>query len=78
MIVDVITAAIAAQGTTLNDYRTVQGGVGEYGNQLDAYGHDGDPCGRCGTLIVKSVVAQRGTHHCPRCQRCVSGPISAS
>ncbi|OUK25864.1 hypothetical protein BU183_12220, partial [Enterococcus faecium] len=24
---------------------------------------------RCGTPIVKTKVAQRGTHYCPNCQR---------
>lgn len=68
-IVDVLSASIEAQGTTLNDYRTVNGEVGAYLDELDVYGHDGEPCKRCGTTIAKTVVGQRGTHHCPRCQR---------
>ena len=66
---EVLAAAVALQGTTLYDYRTVNGEVGAYLEKLDAYGHDGDPCRRCGTPLVRSVVGQRGTHHCPRCQR---------
>lgn len=66
---EVLTAALAAQGTTLYDYRTVNGEVGAYRERLDAYGHAGEPCPRCGAPIVRSVVGQRGTHHCPRCQR---------
>ena len=27
------------------------------------------PCPRCGTVIDRIVVAQRGTHLCPRCQK---------
>jgi formamidopyrimidine-DNA glycosylase len=68
-IVAVLSASIEAQGTTLNDYRTVNGEVGAYLDELDAYGHDGDPCKRCGVLLEKIVVGQRGTHFCPRCQR---------
>lgn len=69
-IVAVLEASIEAQGTTLNDYRTVSGEVGAYLQQLNAYGHDGDPCPRCkATLLRKIVVAQRGTHYCPRCQK---------
>ncbi|MGO3750902.1 zinc finger domain-containing protein, partial [Vagococcus salmoninarum] len=26
------------------------------------------PCDNCGTPIVKTKVAQRGTHFCPKCQ----------
>jgi len=66
---EVLTAAVELQGTTLNDYRTVNGEVGAYLERLDAYGHDGDACPRCGTTIVRIVVGQRGTHLCPRCQR---------
>lgn len=66
---EVLAAAVEHQGTTLYDYRTVNGEVGAYLEKLDAYGHDGDPCRRCGRPLVKVVLAQRGTHYCPRCQR---------
>ena len=66
---EVLAAAVELQGTTLYDYRTVNGEVGAYLEKLDAYGHDGDPCPRCGVSIVRIVVGQRGTHLCPRCQR---------
>jgi len=64
----VLDASIEAQGTTLNDYRTVNGEVGAYLEQLAAYGHEGDPCPRCGDAIERIVVGQRGTHYCPACQ----------
>jgi formamidopyrimidine-DNA glycosylase len=66
---EVLAAAVELQGTTLNDYRTVNGAVGSYLERLDAYGHAGDPCPRCGTPIERSVLGQRGTHACPACQR---------
>jgi formamidopyrimidine-DNA glycosylase len=64
----VLATAVAHQGTTLRDYRTVNGAVGAYAAQLDAYGHAGDPCRRCGGVIERLVVGARGTHVCPRCQ----------
>lgn len=33
------------------------------------YGKDGDPCRRCGSVIVRTVQAGRSTYHCRRCQR---------
>jgi formamidopyrimidine-DNA glycosylase len=66
---EVLAAAVELQGTTLNDYRTVNGAVGSYLERLDAYGHAGDPCPRCGTPIERSVLGQRSTHACPACQR---------
>lgn len=69
MIKDVLSASIAAQGTTLRDYRTVNGEVGAYLEELKAYGQKEEPCPRCGTPISKIVVAGRGTHFCPKCQK---------
>ena len=66
---DVLQASIEAQGTTLYDYRTVNGEVGAYLEKLDAYGHEGEPCRRCGTTIERIVVGQRSSHVCPTCQR---------
>jgi formamidopyrimidine-DNA glycosylase len=67
-IVGVLEESVALQGTTLYDYRTVNGEVGAFIERLAVYGHDGEPCARCGTTIEKLVVGQRGTHVCPRCQ----------
>jgi formamidopyrimidine-DNA glycosylase len=66
---EVLTASLEAQGTTLNDYRTVNGEVGAYLEQLDAYGHAEEPCPRCGRPLRRIVVGQRGTVYCAACQR---------
>jgi formamidopyrimidine-DNA glycosylase len=66
---DVLTAAIAREGTSFRDYQLVNGQSGRYLTELDAYGRAGLPCRRCGTPLRGTVVAQRGTTHCPRCQR---------
>lgn len=68
-IVDILSASIAAQGTTLRDFRTVGGEVGAYVQSLQAYGRQGEPCDRCGQPIRRVVVGQRSTHFCGRCQR---------
>ncbi|MGI6009189.1 MAG: bifunctional DNA-formamidopyrimidine glycosylase/DNA-(apurinic or apyrimidinic site) lyase [Methanomethylophilus sp.] len=36
---------------------------------LSVYGKAGEPCPVCGCPIVRSVIAGRGAHWCPRCQR---------
>ena len=68
-IKEVLEASIEAQGTTLNDYRTVNGEVGVYVSQLDAYGHAEEPCPRCGTALSKINLGGRGTHFCKTCQK---------
>ena len=66
---EVLTASLTFKGTTLQDYRTVNGEVGGYAAQLQVYGRGGAPCPRCGRPISKIVVAGRGTHFCPHCQK---------
>jgi len=68
-IKEVLSESLEAHGTTLSDYRTVNGEVGGFGSFLQIYGRAGEPCLRCGRTIEKLVVAARGTHHCPRCQQ---------
>lgn len=64
----VLLRALNAQGLSFSDYRHADGGEGQMLGKLRAYGRAGAPCLRCGTSMVKSVVAGRGTHHCPTCQ----------
>lgn len=66
---EVLHASLAAQGTTLRDYRTVNGEVGGFAAALQVYSHAGEPCARCGTLLKRILIAGRGTVFCPRCQK---------
>ena len=75
---EVLTASLTFKGTTLQDYRTVNGEVGGYAAQLQVYGRPDAPCPRCGRPISKIVVAGRGTHFCPHCQRLPRPPKAAS
>lgn len=68
-IVTVLQAAIDREGTTFRDYQMVNGQSGRYATELVAYGKAGQPCRRCGTVMRRTTVAQRGTTFCPRCQR---------
>jgi formamidopyrimidine-DNA glycosylase len=63
-----LEAGIARQGATLRDYAQPSGAAGTMQDEFKVYGRDGEPCLRCGALIVKTRVAGRGTWFCPRCQ----------
>lgn len=65
---DVLARAIEARGTTLRDYRDARGNAGEGMAALRVYGRGGLPCTRCGMGLLCSVIAQRTTTWCPRCQ----------
>jgi formamidopyrimidine-DNA glycosylase len=64
----VLTKAITNGGSTLRDYRDGYGQAGNNQEHFAVYQRAGLPCLRCGTPIVRMVVAQRGTHLCPQCQ----------
>jgi formamidopyrimidine-DNA glycosylase len=68
-IIDVLERAVEAGGTTIRTYLNALGEAGKFQMSLNVYGQTGNPCGRCGTPIVKIKVAQRGTHFCPQCQK---------
>lgn len=69
VIRELLALAVAHRGTTFRDFRDGQGAHGAYQELLQVYERAGQPCGRCGTPIVKTVLVGRGTHHCPGCQR---------
>ena len=64
-----LAAAIEVGGTTLRDFYGGDGEPGYFRQQLDVYERGGEPCRRCGTAIVRSVLGQRATYFCKRCQR---------
>jgi formamidopyrimidine-DNA glycosylase len=68
-VIAALELAIEAQGSSIRDFRTPDGGYGSAQERLHAYGRGGEPCERCGTLMRRTVVAQRGTTYCPHCQR---------
>ena len=66
----ILRTAIANGGTTFDAvYSDAEGKPGRYRELLKVYRRTGEPCLNCGTPIERIVVAQRGTHICPRCQR---------
>jgi formamidopyrimidine-DNA glycosylase len=69
----VLRRGIESMGTTLGvglgNFRTPEGGYGSNEDNLRVFRRAGRPCPRCGTAIRRLIVAQRGTHICPRCQR---------
>lgn len=66
----VLKRAIDLGGTSIDVmYKRVNGASGGFQDSLRAFDRAKRPCRRCGTIIVKTVVGQRGTHYCPGCQK---------
>ncbi len=70
----VLEVGIEHGGTTLGRHQDVWGQAGWNRAHLQVYGRAGEPCLRCGTPIVRMVIAQRSTHFCPMCQPLAGTP----
>ncbi len=67
---EVLHAALAEDGASFDRfYRTPTGNPGRFQANFQVYGRTGAPCHRCATAIVRAVIGQRSTHHCPSCQQ---------
>jgi formamidopyrimidine-DNA glycosylase len=65
----VLTAAIAAGGSSLRDYVHSSGELGYFQLQTRVYDREGLPCKTCATPIRRIVQGQRASFYCPNCQR---------
>lgn len=64
----VLRSALASSGTSLRDYRMVNGQSGRFQERLRVYDRETEPCQRCGVPIARIVQSGRSTYFCPSCQ----------
>jgi len=64
----VLRRAIRDHGSSVDDFRAPDGSPGRYQDRLAVYGREGEPCPRCGAIIVRIRIQGRSAHFCPRCQ----------
>jgi formamidopyrimidine-DNA glycosylase len=67
-VVQALRAGLNAGGATIDDFRHPDGVSGAFQHEFLVHLRRGEPCGTCGTQIVKLVAAGRGTYVCERCQ----------
>ena len=65
----ILAHAIKRGGTTLRDFISPDGVPGYFEQELFVYGRAGEACRVCGAPIRASVIGQRSTFFCARCQR---------
>ena len=65
----VLTEAIKAGGTTLQDFAKVDGKPGYFSHELSVYGRENENCYNCNGKIRRIVQNQRSTFYCPKCQK---------
>ncbi len=67
---EVLDEAVAVGGTSFDAlYVNVNGQSGYFDRSLNAYGREGQPCLRCGSLIRRTSWMNRSSFWCPTCQR---------
>jgi formamidopyrimidine-DNA glycosylase len=65
----VLTAAIAAGGSSLRDYVHSSGEMGYFQLHTRVYDREGLPCKTCAAPIRRIVQGRRASFYCPNCQR---------
>jgi len=69
----VLELSIAKGGSSDKNYVNAEGKKGSYLTFANVFRREGKPCPRhSDTLIIKTRVAGRGTHTCPKCQKVVN------
>jgi formamidopyrimidine-DNA glycosylase len=66
---EVLELSIEKGGSTDRNYVNAEGKKGSYIDFARVFRREGLPCPRCGTELLKTRVAGRGTHTCPKCQK---------
>jgi formamidopyrimidine-DNA glycosylase len=64
-----LRTAIAAGGTTIQDFQDESGDPGFFQLKLKVYGRNGEPCFVCGHTIRCIRNGQRSTFYCSQCQK---------
>lgn len=69
-IIDVLTRAIQSGGSTLQDYKKVDGTTGYFQHHFAVYDREGEPCERpgCTGTVSRIVQSGRSSFFCPVCQ----------
>lgn len=65
----VLQEAIASGGSTLRDFKHVDGESGQAQRAHQVYARAGSPCSQCGAALKKSAHSGRSTFFCSNCQK---------
>lgn len=66
---EVLSNAITSGGTTIRSYTSEEGVSGTFQNNLNVHQRKGQHCRICKSIIEKTIISQRGTYYCPKCQK---------
>jgi len=64
-----LNKAIGLMGTSVDTFSGINGRPGRFQKYLQVYNREGEPCLRCGKVIVREKIGSRSAHYCRACQR---------
>ena len=64
----VLSEAVKLKGSSVADFRDIEGKKGKFGRVIDVYRKEGKKCPRCGTIVQRKKIGGRSAHFCPNCQ----------
>jgi formamidopyrimidine-DNA glycosylase len=64
----VLALSIEIGGTTISDYKSVDGSEGKFVQHLKIYGNK-EKCSVCGSPVKQKRLAGRNSYYCPKCQK---------
>ncbi|MBI4232206.1 bifunctional DNA-formamidopyrimidine glycosylase/DNA-(apurinic or apyrimidinic site) lyase [Candidatus Peregrinibacteria bacterium] len=67
-VLKALRQGVRNRGTSISDFADAYGKSGHNQELLYVYGRGGKPCLKCGSALVKSRLAGRGTVYCGQCQ----------
>jgi len=65
----ILRRAIAAGGSSISDFRNVDGSEGRFARELLIYGRAGEACPKCGAPLKCVQIGGRSSCFCPQCQK---------
>ncbi len=65
----ILKKAIKFGGSSVSDFRNIEGGKGSFQNEFKIYQRHNQKCLVCKTIIKREKIANRSTHFCPKCQK---------
>ncbi len=68
-IIKILSIAIRMGGSSISDYKLVNGDSGKYANNHKVYGKHNTPCVKCKNNLQKIIISGRATVFCSVCQK---------
>lgn len=65
----ILCKSMKMRGTSDSDFRDTDGLAGGFQRVLNVYARGGEPCRKCGTIILRKKLGQRSIFYCVKCQK---------